>query len=320
MRDEAGQVAIYGVAGDRAALDCHSSGCARAMLLFMDDPSRFRRAESHRYSDDRRRGRIWDAFEGAPGREVARDVASVDALQEALRNLFATPNVHVDIYDRSRPTGVDDAAQLVQINLYQETQPDEDWVFDSGTLTTRARRPVVEAAVSYEPEAGTIEVVSRDRVVRAQLAELVTEHLLRTDFHARQAPARIYDLAPLLTRHRFDRDPSDGIAGVHVAMLRLKPLDASSDRLVLEVARGADYDIWCMSSQRLGTANPLRGGWSITQARLIISLMPMGGARGERRLPVTITMPNGCDLKDRTEDERLIGERYLRRWGLRIDR
>jgi hypothetical protein len=33
-------------------------------------------------------------------------------------------------------------------------------------------------------------------------------------------------------------------------------------------------------------------------------------------LPVKITMPNRCDLKSRTERERLIGEKYLARWGL----
>jgi hypothetical protein len=31
---------------------------------------------------------------------------------------------------------------------------------------------------------------------------------------------------------------------------------------------------------------------------------------------VTITMPNGCDLKGKTDRERLIGDKYLRRWGL----
>jgi hypothetical protein len=35
-----------------------------------------------------------------------------------------------------------------------------------------------------------------------------------------------------------------------------------------------------------------------------------------RTLPLTISMPNGCDLKDRTEVERLVGDKYLRRWGI----
>jgi hypothetical protein len=32
-----------------------------------------------------------------------------------------------------------------------------------------------------------------------------------------------------------------------------------------------------------------------------------------------ISMPQGCDLKDRTERERLIGEKYLRKWRLLRD-
>jgi hypothetical protein len=33
-------------------------------------------------------------------------------------------------------------------------------------------------------------------------------------------------------------------------------------------------------------------------------------------LPITITTPHGCDLKERTDRERLIGDKYLPRWGL----
>jgi hypothetical protein len=30
-------------------------------------------------------------------------------------------------------------------------------------------------------------------------------------------------------------------------------------------------------------------------------------------------MPHGCDLKDRTERERIVGEKYLQRWKLLKD-
>ena len=29
-----------------------------------------------------------------------------------------------------------------------------------------------------------------------------------------------------------------------------------------------------------------------------------------------ISYPNNCDLKSRTEKERLIGDKYLKKWGL----
>jgi len=30
-------------------------------------------------------------------------------------------------------------------------------------------------------------------------------------------------------------------------------------------------------------------------------------------------MPHGCNLRDQTEEEQLIGEKYLRRWGILAD-
>ncbi|MEY3409867.1 MAG: hypothetical protein RIS02_1594, partial [Pseudomonadota bacterium] len=37
--------------------------------------------------------------------------------------------------------------------------------------------------------------------------------------------------------------------------------------------------------------------------------------RGEL-LHVAITNPNGCDLKDRSEKQKMIGNKYLEAWGL----
>ena len=33
-----------------------------------------------------------------------------------------------------------------------------------------------------------------------------------------------------------------------------------------------------------------------------------------RTILIKLRHPNGCDLKDKTDKERLIGEKYLRRW------
>ena len=44
---------------------------------------------------------------------------------------------------------------------------------------------------------------------------------------------------------------------------------------------------------------------------------PAGG-RG-KSLALTVTMPHGCNLKDMTPQERLIGEKYLRLWGILKD-
>ena len=102
-------------------------------------------------------------------------------------------------------------------------------------------------------------------------------------------------------------------------VLRLMPYDTQGERITLECMRGADRNVWEMAADRFGDRDPLRGGYTITQIRFTIKFRAVPGVRGARTLPVTISMPRGCDLKDRTERERLIGTKYLRRWGLLLD-
>jgi hypothetical protein len=66
MADEAGQTALFGVAQDRDALDTLENRYARALWMFLNDPDAFRHAEEVRFTDERRRGRMWDGFIGTP--------------------------------------------------------------------------------------------------------------------------------------------------------------------------------------------------------------------------------------------------------------
>jgi len=93
------------------------------------------------------------------------------------------------------------------------------------------------------------------------------------------------------------------------------PLDSQGERVTLECMRGTSASVWQMSAERFGDNDPLRGGFRITQARFSVRFR-LSGKRGSRTLPVTVTMPEGCDLKDRTKREQLIGRKYLARWGL----
>ena len=97
------------------------------------------------------------------------------------------------------------------------------------------------------------------------------------------------------------------------------PIDTVGERVTLECMRQATRTIWQMAQERFGTNNPLLGGWVVTQAKLTIRFHPEAGSGRGKTLPLTITMPHGCDLKDRTERERMIGDKYLRLWGMLRD-
>jgi hypothetical protein len=59
LSDEPGQAAIYSVAGDPVFLDGLANLHARSLWMFLNAQDRFRHAEEVRFTEDRRRGRMW---------------------------------------------------------------------------------------------------------------------------------------------------------------------------------------------------------------------------------------------------------------------
>jgi hypothetical protein len=316
MATEAGQIALYSVATDRRFLDSMSGPHERTMWVFRYDEVRFRQAEEVRYTDERRRGRSWDGFMVEPGRGIRRDSSAMDAFSAAIRERFDSANVHVDIFERQRLTFDGETAELMQVTVYREGMPEDALEFEATTLVRKVTKPVFEAAVTYEPSTGVIEVVGANRESREDMALFVARDLLGIEFEGQKLPVRRYDLSVLLQPFDFPRDLQDGIESVTLKQLRLMPLDHPGERVTLECMRDAGHTIWEMANLRFGENNPLLGGWVATQARLVIKFRPRDGATRGRTLSLVVTMPHGCNLKDLTPDEQLIGGKYLRRWGI----
>ena len=141
LADDAGQTALYSVVDDRSVLDDLANGHARALWMFLNEPVRFRHAEEVRYTDERRRGRSWDGFIGTPNLDLRRDEVALEAFKVTPRERFSSNNVHVDIFERCRPTFDGEDCELVRIAVYREGLLDDFLAFDEGgALVHRARR------------------------------------------------------------------------------------------------------------------------------------------------------------------------------------
>ena len=106
----------------------------------------------------------------------------------------------------------------------------------------------------------------------------------------------------------------DGIESVHVAMLKWKDL-AGEGRV--QVPTRTQVALHVYAQAHFGAHNPVTSGaFAPVQAKIHIRFHPEKGTNRGKTLPVKISLPNGCDLRSRTEKERLIGEKYLKRWGL----
>jgi hypothetical protein len=321
MADEAGQTAIFGVinAPTIDMLERLENGHARAVWMWIHDRHRFEHAEQIRYADTKRFGRMWDSFVGQKRVVVARDDDSLRGFEEAVRATFRTNNVKIEICDRVRTTLDQPDARLVQVAIYREGRSGDRRAFVEGELERLPDRPVIEAALTYEQATGVIEVVANDRETRRVFAGLFAKHLLHSAFTGERLPLRQYRLDHLRGPTAFSSEAADNIESVRLSLLRLRPLDTDAERITLECMGRRESSIWDMAASRFGEHDPLSEGYRVTQARLVIRFKALPGVRGNRTLPVTISIPNGCNLKDRTRREQVIGQKYLRRWGLLTD-
>ena len=106
------------------------------------------------------------------------------------RERFKSNNVHVDIFDRHRATFEGADCALVQATVYREGRPDDFFEFVNGALDRRPRRPVFEAAITYEPATGVIEVVAKERESREDMVRLFARDLLATELRQERLPLR----------------------------------------------------------------------------------------------------------------------------------
>jgi hypothetical protein len=329
LATEAGQTALRSVVLDRAAFNALEGFNNRSLWVFLRENERFCMAEEVLYNDERRRGRSWSGFEIEKECSVRKDVASLAAFTAAIRERFDTPNAHVDIFDRHRVLLDDLECDLVQVAIYREGAAEDVLGFDdSSRIARRVVRPVFEAAMTYEPATGVVEVVAGSRKDRVDLTRLMAKHLLGIDFEEKFVPLREYDLSVLLKPYSFPTDPEDGIESVTVRELRLLDSAEPGERIELLSPKDARRTIWDMARHRVGLGadegapafpSEFSGetpDWAISRAVINVRFRPAAGGGRGKSLTLTVTMPHGCDLKDMTPHERLIGEKYLRHWNI----
>ena len=198
-------------------------------------------------------------------------------------------------------------ADLVQIGLE----------FIDGELTSHERQLAKEAAISYCPTDGSIDVIAPGGgAARRAVAALFVEHLLKSDDRVESITLREYDLSSLRGPRRFEVDPEDRIHHVEIRMLRLEPRDGKGGRMTFEKTPNQMQSIYERTGEMLGGAVAVLSGFEITRARISVVFMSKRGLGPGRSCTFELAYPNGCTLKDHHRFERLILEKYLSKWRL----
>jgi hypothetical protein len=323
MATEASQSALLGVVQDRLLVEELENAYARSLWVFLNEHDSFGRAEEVCYTDGHRYGaRMWSGYEGPKGLVPDGSAATIGAFAQAARKLFGSLKAHCEMYRRTRPNFDQPDSELHQLTIFLDDLPDTylEFELEKERPVRRHRRPVVEVSITYEPATGVIEVVASVGKLRDQLARIFADTVLRQEIAAEQIALRRFDLSRLLQPFDFPFHPADGIESVTLVLLRLHQMNNPKRRLTLECPRRADGTIWDQARDMLTHGDDLaRAGYVATKAALSVKFLPGVGSRRGETLTFNITVPNGCDLKSQTERQRLVGERYVKSWGLLIE-
>jgi hypothetical protein len=316
MTDEVGQAALMALAEWRDRLATIDGAHRRAHWLYVQSRDAFRQAEEIRYADENQNAqRLWDGFVGPRLVELKNDPLIVEEFKEALRRSLGAGRVYVEIFGRVRCRGGEPDREIKQVTVYSEDVPVDEVVFTAVGVKNLARKPVRETAITYEPSSGTIEVVGRVKALREHVANLFAEKLLGIDLSGERLPPRRVDLSPLLDPITFAVEPRDGIARVKLTRI---VISAPDDSLVqwFEVPFADDGTLHEVLDDEYGSDNPLRNQLRPWMARIQIQFEPDAGRKRGKKINVDLCLPSKCNLRGKTEKERLLLNRYLKAWGL----
>lgn len=296
------------------------SARARALWLYLNDRSGFERAEDVLYANRHRGGRDWTGFMGNAGVKLRLDDGAKAALVKALKVYFDCENVEIEIFQRLSPATRDTGdfegnPDSYQIMIFREGLPHAEREFEDGALTVRSRKPVIEAALTYEPDTGIIECIASAFRVREAVASAFASTMLDGPMEIVPKKMNMYSLEGLRSRRTFECDPEDQIEAVTIRYMRLVPEGDPATRITFEHMPSDFNDIWTEIERRLGPA-ALSSDFGIKQAKLHINYR-LTSRRGKiRSLVVSVTPPNRSSLRDTTAFERMIAMKYLPRWGI----
>ncbi|WP_291856628.1 hypothetical protein [Bradyrhizobium sp.] len=318
MADEVGQTAMLALPEWRARLEEIDGAYARAHWLFLRSPEAFRQAEEIRFAEQNQNSvRLWDGFIGPRRREVSASKDSETAFKEQLRAVLGIEKISIETFRRLRQRG-DMADRLVtQLTVYSEGPPVDELEFADDFLRNRSRRPVRETAIIYEADSGTIEIISQHRETRRTIAFQFAKTLLDAELSGETLPPLRLDLSPLMDEHPFPTDPADRIQNVKHTMLTLSSSDQRlTQQFMIKFKDPATlqeilYDHYAGRS-------PLEGDLYPWKARIEVLYEPTAGSKRGKKIFVDLTYPNKCNVRGKTDRERIILNKYLQKWGLRI--
>jgi hypothetical protein len=299
------------IADDLEAMD---SRFDKAMWVLLRHPDIWKAASMFARADDLSSGRSWRRRCDMPTSAPSVDDDHKAKLEKALSAFYRERqgrghHCHVDHFLR----GGKQHYFFVYLSDYAGTHINFD---DRGQFRRSPERRAFEVVFAYEQESGTLEMFAKGGIkVVEPLQQIFSRVILGKSLPPENPKAKPYKLDHLMKRGMgFPTDPEDGIREVSIRRMRLSVVGNRRRRLLLEPdAEDGPDAVYDMLEEDLNRQKLPRSILHVTK----VTFRFLFDGQGRRKsLTFDVTYPNSCNLKSKREEHRLLGEKYLKRYGI----
>jgi hypothetical protein len=297
-------------------LESMESRYDKAIWTFLNRPEVWEAAVLFARADSFSYGRSWVKRGNVPKTEPRTDTEGLAALQTALSAFYRERQGrgHYCTVEHF-PRGKNLDYFFVYLSDYADTYINFN---ESGGLQRTAERRAFEIVFAYDRHNVTLEMYARGgKQIIQPLQHVFSQIMLGENLNAEDPNAKQYHLDGLMNRtFSFPTDPEDGIREVSLRSLRLSILGRKRGRITLEPdPEKGRFHIYEMLEEDLNRRRLPKSILHVTKATFNFKL---NGNSNGRSLTFSVSYPNLCDLKSKREVQRLLGEKYLKRWSIDV--
>jgi len=288
----------------------------KSLWFFEHEPSLFEEALNSRQADLFRQSQsCYSGFLADIDLILHEDEHSQERFHEAAAAHFSCPKdeIAIQVFRRLRcDTTAEPTIALYQVSIHYNRSPEIVECVQHSELVANEVVRAISSHITYEPDKGYVEVLSKDTQGREALAAIVAETLLASPITGESVPIKQYDYQSLAAPRNFDIT-NEPVTSVKVLELGYAgPVCGSS---IAKVSIRDPQDIYSAAKSLYNNPAFEFRDYTLNYAKISIKIRKEGRGRA-RTITIELRGDNRCNIKTKREKDRALCDHLLHKWNL----
>jgi len=285
-----------------------------AMWVYLYAPEAYNEAAMFARADALAAGRYWNRRNGLPKLKLDADESMLGELSKALTSFYGPKQMrgrHCHVVHYARSGGGN------YFFAYLDDYPDKHLVFDgdSDQPIVRSDRGAFQNVFVYNGGDGSMELFAQGgKKVWEPLQAAFCKAVIGIDVDPVDPMRPSFRLDHLLSPNfSLPTDPVDGVEDVRITRLRLVPRGSGGYIEIKADPKAHRNNIYHKIERWLKTENIPAESTRVMQATFRLAFQHDGSGR-QPTLTFDVSAPHSSNLKSKPDEQRIVGERCLKRW------